>query len=155
MLVHPENLVPGTLVTVMRGPILPTHSWWGVSGSKREDRSYNGCVLRVLALSLPFVATELLTDATGEKYSGRRIVFDTRQIRFTEVDEEFAQAMLGNAAKPVLSSHASDASPYSMTQFINDAPVTTSKRLGYCVKCGGDNWDHTKTCPNNPKRKNR
>ena len=95
---HPDDLVPGRFVTVVACRVKdapaprpnPFSSMFGdyyePSPSGAVDRRLYGAVLRVCAVSLPFVAL------TGAK--GRRHVLDLREVTFAPLTEAFVKAMV-------------------------------------------------------------
>lgn len=160
---HVENLFPGDIVTVMRGQCTSGRTWWGMSYT-RENVGFNGDVFRVLAVSPPYVAVELVVDSVGTKHHEKRLSLDSRLFKFAKLDREFLEAMTGGGVdvepRRAEMDHKEDAAPYSIPQFLNPTPAGRAMGMGMlkpapgsCKLCGGRDWEHASTCKNNPKRR--
>ena len=95
------HLLPGEYITVTRGvqlggimASLGSDGWLSPTGrniseEKRYDRSYNGSILKVLAVNLPMVAVL-------EHRSGRRRVINLAELEWMTLTDEFVREALGD-----------------------------------------------------------
>ncbi len=164
MAIRADDLEVGGFITISRGPVQKSRG--GMFGFGEEDEhenaGMNGVVLRVLAVSLPYIACEVLTHFIQPSYwsrhdeaygAGKRISLDYRKVRLVKVSREYAEALcdlkheeevkgggLGGLARK---QPAAASAPGS--NFIQANPN--------CSRCGGRDYEHASTCPHNPKGK--
>jgi hypothetical protein len=61
--------------------------------TREEDKRFNGEILEIRAIQLPFVAVTFLT-ADNTDFVGRSTVLDIREYKMIEVDENYQREML-------------------------------------------------------------
>lgn len=179
MALRGDDLNVGDYVTISRGPV--TKMGGGMFGfgesEEHEDQGMNGVVLRVLAISLPYVAVESVTKfQRGRSYwhdnyheAGTRMSLDFRKVRLTRISQEYADAMMGKKrAEELRRQQAQQTAPLrkDLPSSVEhkDLPGFSEWLFGKskeseqlekaspnCPRCGGRDWEHASTCPKNPK----
>lgn len=193
---HPENICAGDLVTVVKGP----PSWNQVSPNGAvvhgENCIFNGAILRIEAVSLPYAAVKILRGNQGQEGNLKlTIPLDLRHVQIVLVDKDYALAMGCSTAEVVMPPREPTpetvgegetwalrvppkkkrhARKLGIIREVRNDPITTyavtpegdidiqvlrregvpllSVPNGVCSLCKGPNYEHTRTCPNNPKR---
>lgn len=85
MIIRPDDLSPGMLVVISAGEIQEVVTPFGIE--EVENRRFNGAVLRIAAVSLPFVAVDILGPQPA------RTAVDTRLWEFSRVNPDYVRAM--------------------------------------------------------------
>jgi len=180
MALQAEDLFVGRYVTVLKGHNARVQTMWGRT-YEVEQNALCASVLRVLGLSLPYVAVEVLYCSGGHAAPGTKLSLDTRVMTFALVDEGYARALVppqllqGKPAPPVqrlppqshwgrslveeleacgkeLMKHwPADERPSPETTQ-PASPVLSIPRAD-CDICGGENFEHATTCVRHPKNR--
>lgn len=103
MTLQADDIDVGMYITVTQGREYDasTSLFGGIFGVQtaaepqvRHDCSYNGNVLRVKAISLPFIVVERLTGRHGCPYLATTLTLDIREVVLSRLTDEFVAAVL-------------------------------------------------------------
>ncbi len=87
-----DDLEVGQYVTVVKGPMRASiNIGFNECSTAREDKSYQGRVLRILAVNLPFVAVEQV--GIPKTIGNIRTGIDTRDYELRPLSDEYVYAL--------------------------------------------------------------
>lgn len=109
LILRPDDIEAGTLLTVLKAAPMRQITPYGEL-VERDDQRMTGVPLKVVALSPPYFAGELLTGPSV----GHCIIMDMRQHEFCKVTPEYAAALDPcERAKPVVTVTNAGASSFT------------------------------------------
>lgn len=92
-----DDIRVGMFVTILRGKRIGYSSQFAPDGTSspiiKYDSSYNGKVIKILAVNFPYVVTDVYRIGPIKKLIWKRQEFDLREIILQRIDKEYIKAL--------------------------------------------------------------